>query len=115
MSTWRCANCNAVIKENEHEKPNVDWKPRPSAPGKWDGHCMECGVVAHKPGAPTRTSPMKENATCSATTKKGQPCPINADRVDENGKAWCHVHDARGSYRKNLRTRRTRSSRRRDT
>lgn len=118
MSAWHCVNCDAVIKPNDHEKPSVDWKPRAGEPGEWDGHCRECGVLAHKPKAITRGKPQgepREAVACSATTKEGQPCPINADRVDEKGEAWCHVHDAKGNYRQNLRTRRTRASRRRDT
>lgn len=109
MSTWTCVNCEAVIKENDHEKPNVDWKPRPGASGKWDGYCRECGVLAHKPKKErprATTAKASASARCSATTKKGQPCPINADRVDENGEAWCHVHDANGTYQQQRRPRR---------
>lgn len=32
---------------------------------------------------------------CPCLTKKGKPCPINADRIHD-GKPICHVHDPNG-------------------
>lgn len=34
---------------------------------------------------------------CSARTRKGQDCPIPADRLRQ-GQAYCHVHDPDGLY-----------------
>lgn len=34
---------------------------------------------------------------CSATTRKGAPCPFNADR-NRNGEWFCHLHDPMGTY-----------------
>ena len=35
---------------------------------------------------------------CETITRKGKPCPIEADRVRE-GVWYCHVHDPEGLYR----------------
>ena len=36
---------------------------------------------------------------CSRRTKKGQPCPNEGDRLDDEGKWVCHVHDPHGLFR----------------
>jgi len=38
---------------------------------------------------------------CIAITKKGKPCPINADRY-RSGNWYCHVHDQLGLFRINV-------------
>jgi hypothetical protein len=38
---------------------------------------------------------------CSCLTKKHKPCPIHADRMTE-GKWYCHVHDPRGTFQKQV-------------
>lgn len=40
---------------------------------------------------------MNNRIHCSARTRKGAPCPINADRI-RNGAPYCHVHDPQGVY-----------------
>lgn len=49
-------------------------------------------------GAVRKGVPMER---CSATTKKGTPCPIWADRVHD-GVWFCHVHDPAGVAQANL-------------
>lgn len=44
---------------------------------------------------------MAKHKQCFARTKKGYPCPINADRLND-GKPVCHVHDKNGEYRRKL-------------
>jgi hypothetical protein len=43
-------------------------------------------------------------AKCGAMTKKGKPCPIEADRMDADliGLWWCHVHDPHGLFRQQV-------------
>jgi hypothetical protein len=35
---------------------------------------------------------------CSHLTRKGKPCPIEPDRLDEAGNWVCHVHDPKGVF-----------------
>ena len=39
-------------------------------------------------------------ARCSQLTKKGRPCPIEADRVGPHGYPVCHVQDPGGVYQR---------------
>ena len=39
---------------------------------------------------------------CTHKTKAGKPCPIHADRVDNQGQPVCHVHDPNGTYRQQV-------------
>jgi len=45
---------------------------------------------------------MDNHKQCCCLTRKGHPCPINADRVwrDEQ---FCHVHDPDGVYQRSQR------------
>jgi hypothetical protein len=42
---------------------------------------------------------------CSATTRRGRPCPFPGDR-DRGGRTYCHVHDPLGQFRRNVETKR---------
>lgn len=39
---------------------------------------------------------------CTRLTNKGKPCPIEADRLDGEGKWVCHVHDPKGVFQRQL-------------
>ncbi len=41
------------------------------------------------------------NHRCCATTKKGKPCPIQADRLTD-GKPYCHIHDPLGTFQQQV-------------
>lgn len=49
---------------------------------------------------------------CCATTRKGTPCPIEADRKT-GGKSYCHVHDPSGKFKQKLRDKRAKKRRER--
>jgi hypothetical protein len=116
MSTWKCANCEAVIRPTDADKPNVDWKRRQGAPGKWDAYCRECGALAHQPAKVKPKSTPKgtntaalagDGVSCSATTRHGKPCPLLGDRTHpETGKPVCHVHDPNGKAQRKIAERR---------
>ncbi len=40
---------------------------------------------------------------CEALTKKGQPCPNDADRFHEASNRWlCHIHNPDALFRKQI-------------
>jgi hypothetical protein len=41
---------------------------------------------------------MSDPKSCCCSTRKGLPCPIDADRERE-GAWYCHIHDPQGTFR----------------
>ncbi len=43
---------------------------------------------------------------CRSLTLKGVVCRIPAQRCDEEGCSWCHVHDPKGTFQRQQREKR---------
>ena len=43
---------------------------------------------------------------CAAFTKKGRPCPIDADRLEQDGRWVCHIHHSAGLFQSQVKANR---------